>query len=280
MEAIIGKTEKRLEHAPDGILHITRSHGVVQYRQRFKRGMPETYLGPNQEELKKQLAQKGYDQKVLKLARAEKELIGAYLLKENEAPGSKASDADTCPTAKSATQPPLRISPYPTLHAIKQLYEHLSPELQSLVTPCVMPDGEFRAAWEAAEVAGSTLSREGCIFQTERGEFVRSKSETIIADRLFRAGVPYRYEQPLQMQNGVTVHPDFVALNTLTRQEFVWEHFGLMDDSEYAGKTVQKINAYIESGLVPGCGLIITFESAAVPLNVATIEANIAAFLL
>ncbi|MFQ6929598.1 MAG: hypothetical protein ACLRR3_00115 [Eubacterium sp.] len=38
---------------------------------------------------------------------------------------------------------------------------------------------------------------------------------------------------PLRLKGYGTVKPDFTVLNKRTRHEYVWEHFGMMDDSIY-----------------------------------------------
>lgn len=76
-------------------------------------------------------------------------------------------------------------------------------------------------------------TEDGAIFQTARGEKVRSKSEVMIADTLQRFGVPYKYEYPLKLRK-FTAYPDFYCLNLRTRKEYYWEHFGMMDNVEYA----------------------------------------------
>ena len=40
------------------------------------------------------------------------------------------------------------------------------------------------------------------------------------------------------------LHPDFYCLNLRTRQEFAWEHFGMMDDPDYASTTAEKLRLY------------------------------------
>ena len=42
-----------------------------------------------------------------------------------------------------------------------------------------------------------------------KGEKVRSKSEVNIANMLHEKGIPYRYEEELQLRNGKIVSPDF-----------------------------------------------------------------------
>lgn len=95
-------------------------------------------------------------------------------------------------------------------------------------------------------------------------EAVKSKSELIIADRLFLLGVPYVYEPILTFDDGFHfIYPDFLVLNKRTREEFLWEHLGKVDDEKYAAKNQMKIEEYGKNGFFPGKNLILTFESSA-----------------
>ena len=114
---------------------------------------------------------------------------------------------------------------------------------------------------------------------TTKGERVRSKSEVLIADSLNRLGIPYRYEYPLKLKNGITVHPDFLCLNVRTRQEFYWEHFGMMDNPEYTENAIHKLQQYSENNLHPGINLILTMETISNPLNLKYIEQQIKNYL-
>ena len=74
------------------------------------------------------------------------------------------------------------------------------------------------------------------------------------------------------MNNGVELHPDFYCLNVRTRQEFVWEHFGMMDDLEYVQRAVEKQVLYAKNGWLIGKNLIFTMETMYSPLNSKMIE--------
>lgn len=54
---------------------------------------------------------------------------------------------------------------------------------------------------------------------------------------------------PLRLKGYGTVKPDFTVLNKRTRQEYVWEHFGMMDDSIYVKNAIKKIEQYGKSGM-------------------------------
>ena len=45
-------------------------------------------------------------------------------------------------------------------------------------------------------------------------------------------------------------------------KEFIWEHFGLMDNPDYANRTASKLKVFNENKIFPGKNLIITMETA------------------
>ena len=93
---------------------------------------------------------------------------------------------------------------------------------------------------------------------TDRGERVASKSELIIANVLFAAGVKYEYEKEITI-DGVTYKPDF----TIWRADgsmVLWEHADLIDDASYAWDFQQKLRKYQMAGFRQGLNLIITAD--------------------
>jgi len=55
------------------------------------------------------------------------------------------------------------------------------------------------------------------IHRTERGDLVRSKSELVIADKLYARDIEYAYEQPFVLPNGKTRYPDFTIADHARR---------------------------------------------------------------
>lgn len=96
-------------------------------------------------------------------------------------------------------------------------------------------------------------------YETKRGELVRSKSEQIIANVLYKYGIPYEYEYKLEV-DGMTYVPDFVIFDGFSPDIVVWEHFGMMDDANYALNAVEKLAHYKNAGLELNENLIGTFE--------------------
>lgn len=88
--------------------------------------------------------------------------------------------------------------------------------------------------------SGNTFRPEGCIHRTDRGDWVRSKSEVIIANLLHQLGLDYRYEYPLEgaVVSGVR-RPDFAFFDR-DGKPLVWEHLGMLDDAQYRAKWQKK----------------------------------------
>ncbi|MCR4676896.1 MAG: hypothetical protein K5634_06680 [Sphaerochaetaceae bacterium] len=115
-------------------------------------------------------------------------------------------------------------------------------------------------------------------FLTAKGDYVRSKSEMIIANILFALGIPYVYEARIEI-NGITFRPDFKILNCMTGEIIYLEHFGMMDNPEYAAKAVRKINAYYMAGLSEQKNLIFTFETKDNPLTPEIVKEKVLSFM-
>lgn len=158
---------------------------------------------------------------------------------------------------------------------IDTAFTGLHPGRRPLVTPVREPDEDFIAAWQHLPYTGKPFEINAPEFFTCTGVRVRSKSEVIIADALNRAGIPFRYEYPTSVKGWGTLYPDFTCLRPSSREEIIWEHFGLMGDPDYTENAVQKISRYAASGYILGKNFIATFESGNTPLSVKQAQAYI-----
>jgi len=229
--------ERELGHAPAGNLRICSKGKRIQY---YHRNNPKdtsgVYIREQDINFARQLAQKEYDRKVLSAVQKELHAIEKYL------------------------------SNYPRLNA-EQVYQKLHRARQEMIIPIEETDEQFVYRWENERYQGKDFYEDMPEFYTAKGERVRSKSEVIIADLLNREGVPYRYEFPVYLKDIGMIYPDFTVLNVKTRKEYIWEHFGMMDDMEYAERTVQKIAAYEKNDYFQGENLILTYETGRSPIN-------------
>lgn len=211
------------------------------------------YIRKNEIEFAKALAQKDYNSTLIQQIQKEIATLQKYLTKSQN--GS----------------------------AIPKLYENLCSARQQLITPATLTNEQYISQWKNVTWTGLPFEKDSIHHDTVNGEQVRSKSEVLIADALLRHGVPYRYEYPLNLKNGnsnVMFYPDFTCLNVHTRQEFIWEHFGLMDNMEYAKNTAGKLRLYTENGILPGLNMIITMETQTEPLSTRVLEKLILEFLI
>ena len=96
-----------------------------------------------------------------------------------------------------------------------------------------------------------------------------------MADLFLKMGIPYIYEPVFELEDGTFIYPDFALLNVRKRKTVYWEHFGLVTNSEYAQKTIHKLNQYEASGLNVGIDLLFSMESDENPLNVKQIVRKI-----
>lgn len=235
--AIRKKKEKELASAPEGTLRICRNgNNAYYYRRTDPKDRSGVYLPKKDIHIAEKLAQKDYNEQVLRSIEKEIKAINRYL--------------EGCPNVH-----------------IEEVYERLHIERQKLVNPIRQTDEQYIKEWVAVRYQGKEFEENTPEFFTVKGERVRSKSEIIIADLLAREGIPYRYEYPLYIKGYGTIYPDFTILNVRTRKEYYWEHFGMMDNSVYAEHAIQKIASYENSGIEIGEKLIVTYETKSMPMN-------------
>lgn len=236
--------DRSLSKTPEGNLRITSSGKQVQYMHCFgddKKLMTRgKYIKKENRELISALAQKSYDQKVKKLIDRR--------LKQIQKLNSEYDDQE-----------------------IEQIYENLHPIRQEFVKPYDKPWRQKVLEWKMIPYVGKEFAKDVPEIYTKKGERVRSKSEKMIADALFENGIEYKYECPLELKGYGKVYPDFTILSRKSGKIVYWEHDGRMDDPKYADKAVRKINSYIRNGIMPGRGLILSFETEKLVLSDATI---------
>lgn len=115
---------------------------------------------------------------------------------------------------------------------------------------------------------------EALTVKAPKGQFVRSKSEAIIAHELFANQIPYKYECAFKVGDFV-IYPDFTIIHPQSGRQYIWEHFGLADQSSYQNNMFSKIKTYIDCGYIPGNNLILTFETKSCPLDIDYVQNQI-----
>ena len=160
---------------------------------------------------------------------------------------------------------------------IDEIYDSLSDERKRLVTPLQLSIKEQVRIWDEEEYEKNNSYPENLRYETDQGDLVRSKSEVIIANILYkhRKDIIYKYEKPLSLVidgRERQVHPDFSIINIHTGRITYWEHAGLMDDAHYATEFVRKMNAYVYNGLIPGKDVIVSYETQELPLDIGVVK--------
>ena len=261
LKTALSQLKKLQVSQPQGHLRIAQKGNISQY---YLYDNPKDFKGHflsrSQDKLAEELAQKDYNIKAIKELEKEIAALENYLHKTSSG------------------------------RVLKELYEKLCPARQKLITPLTLTDEQYAAQWLDITWQGRPFSEDSPQYTSAKGERVRSKSELIIADTLYRHHIPYRYEFPLKLQKAtssssgkssttITIHPDFLCLNLRTRQTYYWEHFGLMDDPIYAANAAGKLRIYTENNIIPGRELILTMETQDQHLSTQTLENIIEACL-
>ena len=134
--------------------------------------------------------------------------------------------------------------------------------------------GSLRRGWENEPYEQSDYMPEHRTMMTSRGLLVRSKSELLIAEALYRHGISFRYEQVLWIDGRTRLVPDFTIMKA-DGSIVYWEHRGRMDLRDYAGRQLRKDELYASVGIVPWKNLIVTYDTEDGDIDLRVIESEI-----
>ena len=263
LERILAETKKRLRNTPEGYLRVANRNGKVQYylknddkgdnkindknddlsteKHDYNDKKNGRYIRKNERELAIRIAQRDYDKLVLKNVEERIKAIDSFLLKYKKT-------------------------------NLKEIYKKTNTYRRELINPIMLSDEEFVKRWQEVEYEGKAFSDDIQGIITERGEKVRSKSEKIIADKLYVLGIPYRYEYPIVLDGKIKVYPDFTILKMPEREEVYLEHFGMMDDPDYVEKVISKLSIYERNRIYIGINMFVTQETSKNVLNTKALD--------
>ena len=232
--------EKRLKDCPEGRLNIRRQD-QREYFYLAGTGAKEKYLSSEDNDLIAKLLQKNYLERALKATKKELAVLERIL------------------------------HIYPD-NDIEKVFEHLTDNRKKYVDPVFVKNDKYVHDWLAQPYVGNAFKKGETVYLTLKGERVRSKSEVIIADRLFTYGIPYKYECPVKAGKKV-IYPDFTMLRLSDLKTIYHEHCGRMDDPDYSDeRVVKKVNDYTKAGIILGKNLFLSFESSKTPLDVEVLD--------
>ena len=248
LENAIKKIDTFLNHAPEGCLKWQNRNGKTYYYHQLMKNNKwvRRYIKKSEIALAKKLAQKHYYLEIKPILEKTLNEIKRFSKK--------------CPSDE-----------------LESIYDKLSIERKTLVTPIQLSVKEKVKQWQSEVYEKNQIYPENLRYETEQGDIVRSKSEVIIANILYqnRKDILYKYERPLEVvENGrqKTIYPDFTIINKHTGEITYWEHAGRMDDSNYANEFVRKMNTYIANELLPGREVVVSYESLGNPLDIKVVK--------
>ena len=228
----INSLHSQIESLPDGkIICTPNGKGYKWYRSD---GHKSVYIPKSERNLAEQLAVKKYLKQIEEDCKQEKIAIDFYLRHHQS---SKAED--------------LLIN---------------KPGYQELLSSFFKPQSQIIEDWLKLPFEQNPKYPENKIHKTSSGNMVRSKSEALIDMILYTHKIPFRYECELQVGD-YKIYPDFTIMHPKTGKIFYWEHFGKMDDPKYSRNVGDRIQTYVNKGIIPSIDLITTYESLIHPLS-------------
>lgn len=241
----INSLHSQIESLPEGkIICTPNGKGYKWYRSD---GHKSVYIPKSERKLAEQLAVKKYLQQIEVDCIQEKQAIDFYLRHHN------------------------------TSKAEGLLINKLG--YQELLSPYFKPHSQEISDWMNASFEQNPKYPENKIHKTSSGNMVRSKSEVLIDMVLYTHKIPFRYECELQLGE-FRVYPDFTIMHPKTGKIIYWEHFGKMDDPKYNRNVGDRIQTYVNNGIVPSIDLIVTYETSFHPLSVDEVEKMVKEYFL
>lgn len=230
------------KRVPPGKLRISKRNSKCQYYQIFDaKDTNGKYINRKNDSLAKALAQKDYNNRLIN--EVDKELLQIETFLESYKPNK-----------------------------LEETYRNMNPYRKELVTPRFITDEDYLSNWVNGAHSENQFYQEEKRYQTKKGEYVRSKSEVLIANLYYEMEIPYKYECPVVLKDGKTKYPDFTILDVSRRRIIYHEHMGLIDNDEYRLTNLKKVMDYSKNGIFMGKNLIITFETKEYPLDMRTIR--------
>lgn len=254
LESQLRQIAKKLESMPTGRLICRKQRDIYRY---YRKDIPqkgsdkktnEHYLSLNDPDLLN-LAKRDYFLTYRKDLLQELKAINQYLLLHKE---------------ESAIQK----------------YLELHPGIRQLLTPLLISKKNKYYEWATnVKYPLNPSHPEHLIYVTDAGFYVRSKSEQMMANMFLEAGIPFRYEDPVEGENGILLHPDFHLFSLRNYKEWYLDHNGMMLSEEYYMKYIRRLSELRKVGIIPGVNLLQTFEAEGHPLEPAEIRSLINVYL-
>lgn len=227
---------KEMKNLPEGRISSVKRNGVETF---FRVDEKRTRKSINKDEnMIRALARKKYLHKQLELLAANQRAVEEFLMRYTEATADEILE-----------RLPKPIRPYCFSH----------------------PDRKGR--WGDGFYRQSDYMPEKKIHTTSKGLKVRSKSEVLIAEKLYEHNIEFRYEQILQIEQ-MEFAPDFTIMADDGRLIY-WEHCGLTGSKKYMDRHKRKLEIYERADIAPWTNLIITYDDQYGNINMNVVESEI-----
>lgn len=227
-QSIVSVCAKKIKNLPEGSLWVSGYNGYTKFYIKIPNGKKK-YIPRRNASLLRKLAEKEYYEKLYSASRHKVYHLNILIdLYENE--------------------------------SVSSTYSNLHIEKQKLFVNELPTPENLAASFENAEYNENPIEPGTCL--TSFGKALRSKSEVIIAEMLHTMGIPFHYDEQLILNDGTFFYPDFTLYDAKNRRKIYWEHFGMLDNEDYARKAMVKISKYAENGIIIGNNLICTFETS------------------
>lgn len=155
LERLLSDITHQLASTPHGNLRIRNDNGIPRYYHMIKPGDTRgKYIQKKNKNLACQLAQKDYMQKLYREAERELKDINMYLVNHGETD-------------------------------LEDIYTSLNQYRKNIVEPMAIPDDIFVWQWENEQYEVNPYYQEEKVYPTKKDEFVRSKSEVLLADMYY-----------------------------------------------------------------------------------------------
>lgn len=262
----INQLKEKLKKLPPGNLVCAKNGTGVKWYQ--SNGARPIYIPKSERAYAEKLALRKYYSYQLEELETQLEMITQIQNINNTS--KKTSDQPSNSTSRQSTKQTSRQS---TKQTTKQTSKQLmqSPGFQELLESYFRKQSEHIQTWIDEEYEHSTYYQENLIHKTLSGQYVRSKSEVIIANTLYQHKLPFRYECGINL-GGTKFYPDFTILHPQTKQIIYWEHFGMMNDPTYRDSAYNKMKLFGDYQIIPSINLITTYETKSHPINSYKVE--------
>lgn len=237
LEKQISDLRKQIKKLPTGKLICARNGNYYKWYR--STGKKKIYIPKKKRHLARQLAWKTYLSQLLEDKVKEKRAIQLYL------------------------------NHYSDSHKAEKLL-HIS-EYRKLLEGHFVSVEEELEQWRRQHYEKNPKYPEHLVHQSSSGNYVRSKSECLIDTMLYMKKIPFRYECALDLGE-IKVYPDFTIRHPKNGKVYYWEHFGMMDNPDYAQNAFSKQRLYATHGIIPSRQLITTYETKEKPLDSNEIE--------